>query len=208
MSDNIVIWAVDSQDMLMLGLVVIDMQKWMFRYPERKAQVPSLLRSINSLISSFGRARLPIFDVLTIHKPDRSTWSRLMKKYDYSCLIQGTEDAEPVDGYGAPPEAIRITKTTNSAFIGTDFDRELRAAGVTELVLAGVFIDGCVGLTAADAAQRGYNVTFMEDGIGHTEEGRRTLILDWLADDYELRVETTAQICRRLDNEDAETDTV
>jgi hypothetical protein len=27
----------------MLGLVIIDMQKWMFRYPERAAQIDSLV---------------------------------------------------------------------------------------------------------------------------------------------------------------------
>jgi len=33
----------------MLGLVIIDMQKWMFRYPERAAQIDQLNRNISAI---------------------------------------------------------------------------------------------------------------------------------------------------------------
>ena len=176
----------------MLGLAIIDMQKWMFRYPERAAQIDLLNQNINAISEAFA-AGFPIFDVRTIHKADRSTWSRLTRKYNYPCLIEGTEDIRPVDGYRLPERAIQITKTANSAFLGTDFETQLTAAGVTELALAGVFIDGCVGLTAADAAQRGLEVVFIDDAIGHTRANRRSAILNWLTDDYELKTWTTEQ---------------
>ena len=176
----------------MLGLVIIDMQKWMFRYPERAAQIDSLVANINAVAKVFER-ELPIFDVQTIHMADRSTWSRLMHKHDYPCLIEGTEDARLVDGYRLPERAVQITKTANSAFLGTNFETQLKAAGVTEIALAGVFIDGCVGLTAADAAQRGFEVVFIDDAIGHTRADRRPVILNWLTDDYELKTWNTEQ---------------
>jgi nicotinamidase-related amidase len=69
----------------------------------------------------------------------------------------------------------------------------LKAAGVTELALTGVFIDGCVGLTAADAAQRGFDVAFIENAIGHTRADRRSAILNWLAEDYELKIWSAEQ---------------
>jgi nicotinamidase-related amidase len=70
--------------------------------------------------------------------------------------------------------------------------------GVAELVLTGVFIDGCVGLTAADAAQRGLEVTFVEDAIGHARSDRRGIILNWLAADYELELQMTEQVLARV----------
>jgi nicotinamidase-related amidase len=176
----------------MLGLAIIDMQKWMFRYPDRAAQIDRLNRNINAISKAFEPG-FPIFDVRTIHKADRSTWSRLMRKHNYPCLIEGTEDIRPVDGYQSPNRAIQITKTENSAFLGTNFETLLNAAGVTELVLAGVFIDGCVGLTAADAAQRGLEVAFIDDAIGHTQADRRSAILNWLTDAYELKIWNTEQ---------------
>lgn len=182
----------------MLALVIIDMQKWMFRYPERATQIPSLIDNINALTNAFIEVGLPIFDVQTIHKADRSTWSRLMSKYNYSCLIEGTQDAKLVEGYLLPEEAHQIAKTANSAFLGTTFETSLKSANITELVLTGVFMDGCVGLTAADAAQRGFDVIFVDDAIGHTQTDRRTAILDWLIDDYELKLQTTEQILARV----------
>ena len=176
----------------MLGLVIIDMQRWMFRHPERAAQIGSLITNINVLTKMFEH-RLPIFNVRTIHKADRSTWSRQMLKHDYPCLIEGTEDARLVDGYRLPEGAIQIVKTANSAFLGTNFETQLMTAGVTGLALTGVFIDGCVGLTAADAAQRGFDVAFVEDAIGHARADRRSAILNWLAEDYELRIWSTEQ---------------
>src|SRR6266542_5463200 len=50
----------------MKALVIIDMQRWMFRLPERMAQAPRLVSHIDVLIGAFQRARLPIFDVRTV----------------------------------------------------------------------------------------------------------------------------------------------
>jgi nicotinamidase-related amidase len=180
------------------ALLIIDMQRWMFRYPERLAQAPRLSANIELLATAFARAGLPVFQVDTIHKADRSTWSRLMRKHDYSCLIEGTPDVAPVDGFSPPHGAIRIVKTANSAFVGTDLDCVLRRAGIVELVLTGVFIDGCVGLTAADAAQRGYEVTFVEDAIGHTRAERREVVLNWLVSDYELNRRAAKEVGKQI----------
>jgi nicotinamidase-related amidase len=48
-------------------------------------------------------------------------------------------------------------------------------------------------LTAADAAQRGFEVVFIDDAIGHTRADRRPVILNWLTDDYELKTWNTEQ---------------
>lgn len=183
----------------MLGLVIIDMQKWMFRYPERAAQIDPLVTNINAVANSF-ESELPIFNVQTIHKADRSTWSQLMRKYDYPCLIEDSDDVQLVEGYALPESAILITKTANSAFPGTRLESHLKDAGVTELALVGVFIDGCVGLTAADAVQRNFDVILIADAIGHTRVDRRSAILNWLAEDYELRIWNTDEIIGHVRN--------
>ena len=172
----------------MKALVIGDMQRWMFRTPDRSAQVTGLLSAINRMTSVFLQDNLPIFSVVTEHKADKSTWSRLMLKHDYACMIEGSEDVQAVDGYREPSEALRIVKRSNSAFLNTNFEQELKDRDVNHLILTGVFIDGCIGLTAADAAQRGFEVTFIEDAIGHTEKKWRGPLFDWLIDDYEISV--------------------
>jgi nicotinamidase-related amidase len=168
------------------ALVVIDLQRWMFRMPERLAQVDGILSSLSILVSRFEQAKLPIYDVVTIHRADKSTWSRLMLKHDYPCLIEGTPDAEPIPEYSPPPSASRIVKTQNSAFLDTGFEARLRADDVTKLMLTGVFMDGCVALTAADAAQRGFEVTCVADAVGHADAAMRLSMEKWLDQMYEI----------------------
>jgi nicotinamidase-related amidase len=114
-----------------------------------------LVPVINRLAAHLAASGVPVFDVRIVHKADRSTWSRLMLMYDQPCLIEGTEDVELVAGLQMPAAARFLPKCANSAFLGTDLEGKLRGLKVDRLILAGAFIDGCVALTAADAAQRG-----------------------------------------------------
>jgi nicotinamidase-related amidase len=179
----------------MQALAVVDMQRWMFRFPERRAQLPALVPALNRLAAAFEAAGHPVFEIGVYHKPDRSTWSRLMLKHNYACLIEGSPDTEPVQGLALPPTRRLVRKTANSAFVRTAFDDQLRAMNVTKLFLAGAFMDGCVGLTAADAAQRGFEVCLVDDAIAHADERYRDTIMEWLAGLYEMTATTTEAIC-------------
>jgi len=170
----------------MHALAIIDMQRWMFRLPERAAQLPSLVPTINKLAADFEASGLPVFNVYVVHKADRSTWSRLMLKYDYPCMIEGTADIELVDGLELPSSARHVPKRANSAFLGTNFEDQLRSLGVRSLVLAGAFIDGCVGVTAADAEQRGLEVILAQDALAYCDLRRRDMMIEWLISMFEL----------------------
>ena len=76
----------------------------------------------------------------------------------------------------------------NSAFLGTNFEEQLHNLDVNKLVLAGAFIDGCVGLTAADAAQRGFEVVIAEDATAHCDPRHREMMIEWLIRMFELTV--------------------
>ena len=164
----------------MQALIIIDMQRWMFRTPDRAAQLDGLVPQINRLAHEFEVAGRPIFEVRTSHKADRGTWSRLMLKYDHACLIEGTDDVCPIDGLVIPRSARHVSKTANSAFMGTDLDDRLRREGVNSITLCGVFMDGCVGLSAADAAQLGYGVTLAANCIGYIDANHNRMMAEWL----------------------------
>ncbi len=56
-----------------------------------------------------------------------------------------------------------FSKTSSSVFSTTDIERVLWNLGVRHLVFTGVVTDGCVELSARDAADRGWAVTLVED---------------------------------------------
>jgi nicotinamidase-related amidase len=56
-----------------------------------------------------------------------------------------------------------FSKTSSSVFSTTDIERVLWHLGVRHLVFTGLVTDGCVELSARDAADRGFRVTLVED---------------------------------------------
>lgn len=168
------------------ALVIIDMQCWMFS-KDRKKQLPAVSKNIAKLIGEFDRFDLPIFDIRVEHKADKSTWSRAMLDQDCAVMIEGTADVEPVDGYMPPARGRLIKKPANSAFINCNFKKEIEKLDIRKLVICGAFIDGCVGLTAADAEQYGYEVTLVDDAIAHARIEHRSFMFEWLTSMYGLK---------------------
>ena len=71
----------------------------------------------------------------------------------------------------ALPDEIVLDKTSVSAFNSTSIDQVLRNMRRDRLWVTGVVTEGCVELTARDAADRGYHVTLVTDACASS---RRT----------------------------------
>jgi nicotinamidase-related amidase len=58
-----------------------------------------------------------------------------------------------------------ITKTVNSAFIGTDLEARLRAAGVAAIAIVGLTTDHCCSTTARMAGNLGFETWVLADAM-------------------------------------------
>jgi nicotinamidase-related amidase len=81
------------------------------------------------------------------------------------------EWAELLPELGAQAGDIFVTKRTWGAFPHTDLEAKLRAAGVTQIVLAGIATSIGVESTAREAYALGFNVTLATDAMTDTDAG-------------------------------------
>ena len=145
------------------ALVIIDMQNWFFRSEERREKLSELIESINELIEVATSRNITIFQVLTIHKADKSTWNIVMKKHNFSALLEGSDEAKLLPDIKFDSSKEIIVKTRQSTFIRTNFEERLKEKNIDTLILGGVFTHGCVGRTAIDAYERDFNVILAKD---------------------------------------------
>ncbi len=80
----------------------------------------------------------------------------------------GSRDHEILDELKPRPGELVINKTSIGAFASTGIDSLLRALGREQLYLLGVSTNMCVETTAREAADRGYQVTLVEDACATT----------------------------------------
>ncbi|MEN0001118.1 MAG: cysteine hydrolase family protein [Pseudomonadota bacterium] len=104
-----------------------------------------------ALLAAFRLARLPVYHV---RHASVEPGSALRPEASGFAPIAGVEslDGEPV-----------ITKNVNSAFIGTDLEEQLRVAGTTTLVIAGITTNHCVETTTRMAGNLGFDTCLVED---------------------------------------------
>ncbi len=78
----------------------------------------------------------------------------------------GNKEHEIVEELAPMPGEPVINKVTMGAFGSTGIDSYLKAMGVSELVLTGVSTNNCVGMTAMEAADKGYGAVLISDATG------------------------------------------
>jgi nicotinamidase-related amidase len=139
----------------------------------RFARIEStVLPSIVRLRAHFHRLGQPVVHVtLGAAHSDASDAPRHMRKLLASCNNHvGSRDHEILDELKPVPGEHVLRKTTVGAFASTAIDSLMRSLGVDQLYMVGVSTNMCVETTAREAADRGYQVTLVEDACATTFE--------------------------------------
>ncbi|MDO5779359.1 MAG: cysteine hydrolase [Clostridium sp.] len=180
------------------ALVIIDMQNWFFRSEDRREKLSELIESINELIEVATTKNITIFQVLTIHKADKSTWNIVMKKHNFSALIEGSEEAKLLLEIKFDSSQEIIVKTRQSTFIRTNFEEKLKEKNIDTLILSGVFTHGCVGRTAVDAYERDFNVILAKDASFSHMKNQEKSMLEVIKEEQEQLVLSNKEIIEYL----------
>ena len=182
------------------ALVIIDMQNWFFRSEDRREKLPELIESINELIEVATNKNITIFQVITMHKADKSTWNIVMKKHNFSALLEGSDEAELLPDIKFDSSQEIIVKTRQSTFIRTNFEEKLKEKNIDTLILGGVFTHGCVGRTAVDAYERDFNVILAKDASFSHMKSQEKSMLEVIEEEQEQLVLSNKEIIDYLNS--------
>lgn len=139
------------------ALVVIDLQKGIVSLPMAHPTA-AVVDNATHLLAAFRHHRLPVVLVNVAGGAPGRTEQR-------STATRAADWAERVPELGASADDLLVTKYTWGAFTNTDLETRLRAAGVTQIVLAGIATSIGVESTAREAHARGFNVTLAIDAM-------------------------------------------
>lgn len=133
------------------ALFIIDVQKAIDHPSWGRRNNPQAEANIAALLASWRADRRPIYHIRHDSVEPQSHYRPGQSGHDFK------PEAQPLPG-----ETV-IGKRTKSAFIGTDLDAQLRGAGHTSLVIAGVITNNSVEATARMAGNLGFDTYVVED---------------------------------------------
>ena len=181
-----------------IALIVVDVQRAFDQWEEagRRRNNPLAVARIADLLNAFRAHRAPIFHIR--HEGTRPNSSFLPGGSGYEVKDEARERVdEPV-----------IVKRVNSAFIGTDLESRLRAAGIRTLVICGATTNHCVETTTRMAGNLGFDTRLVQDatwtfdrvgpdGELHSAEAIHAMTLANLNGEF-ARIATAAEVIAGL----------
>jgi nicotinamidase-related amidase len=182
------------------ALIVIDVQRAFDEWEAagKRRNNPEALARIVELLAAFRAGKTPIFHIR--HKSMRPNSSFAPGATGYPVKDEAREiEGEPV-----------IVKRVNSAFIGTDLEARLRAAGIETLVICGATTNHCVETTTRMAGNLGFDARLVRDatwtfdrtgpdGDAHSAEDIHAMTLANLNGEF-ARIVSAAEAIAGLDD--------
>jgi nicotinamidase-related amidase len=141
------------------ALLVIDLQNGILGYPTVRP-VAEIIANAAVLTRAFRSHGLPVV-LVTVGggAPGRTEDQRPAGGE----RLAGWADLVPE--LDRQPGDLTVTKHTWGAFTGTGLDEQLKALGVTQVVVAGIATSAGVESTARQAHENGFNVTLATDAM-------------------------------------------
>lgn len=180
------------------ALLLVDLQRDFLHRPGLEPAATILLGAIADLLTAFRTRALPVLHVHTLIRPDGSDRMPHWAKAGYWACVDGSPGAAAPPAVAPWPIEPVVTKQFFSGFGNPDLDRRLQAIQADPVVVAGIYLHGCVRATVMDAYAHGYRVWVAEDAVGSTEPDHAAISRRYL-DGRAARFLDTAAIIAAVD---------
>lgn len=200
-----------------IALVTIDLQYldahpdgWMGRLAhtrgrpdllkERWDAIAAILPNVRRLQDTFRAAGKEAMHVRVAYRTrdGRDAGKAYMPSLEDQPIPQDARDDEFLEEIAPAGDEIIFNKTSAGVFNSSAVDSVLRRMGISRLVFTGIVTDGCVELSARDAADRGYSVMLVSDGCAASTQAAHEDALARLSDGGFIAVKSTDEVVALL----------
>jgi nicotinamidase-related amidase len=198
-------------DIAKTALLIVDMQNlcahpegWMGRLArdqgkpdhlkERFDFIAEVTPNLQRLLGHCRKVGVEVFHIRVAFrtKSTRDGKRQLLNRLNDTPLLP--MDWDIVDALAPIDDEIIIDKSSVSTFNSTAIDQILRNMGKERLWVCGVVTEGCVELTARDAADKGYFVTLVTDGCASSRRAAHDDAVQRITDGNVIKGRTTAEL--------------
>ncbi len=162
------------------ALLLIDLQ---LDFLKRAGLVPGPDQIISATAKLLDQARhigLPVLHVRTRVSADGRDAMPHWREQGYIGCVAGTDgELSPPQLSPLPDEPV-LFKRYFSGFEHPQLEIELRERGVDTLIMAGLYLHGCIRSTVLDAYARGFRVLVAEDAVASTDVMHAVTTRAWL----------------------------
>lgn len=134
-----------------LGLILIDVQKGFHDLYWGKRNNPLAEENMHKILKKFRALNYPIFHIQHLSENSLSP----LRPHQYG--------AEFMDFAAPKASELVLQKKVNSAFIGTDLEKNLRDEGISSLVIIGISTDHCISTSARMSGNLGFKTYVVSD---------------------------------------------
>lgn len=178
------------------ALLLIDLQ---FDFLARQGLIPApdkLVSQVSRLLKGCRDLQIPVIHIHTQIRQDGSDRMPHWKQNNIWNCVEGTAGVLAPEPLRPGNDELLFTKQFFSAFGSASLDAALREHGADTVIVAGLYLHGCIRSTVLDAYERGYEVWVVEDAVGSTEPAHAEMTHVYL-DDRAARFITIDQVlCR------------
>ncbi|SNR37585.1 cysteine hydrolase family protein [Halorubrum vacuolatum] len=169
------------------AVVVIDMQNG-FCHPDGSLHAdPSeaAIGPVSTLVDRAHEAGAPVVFTRDVHPPEQFEGNHYYDEFERwgEHVIEGSWEAELVDGFDVHADDHVVLKHTYDAFHRTELEGYLDAHGIDDLLICGTLANVCVLHTAASAGLRDYRPVIVTDALGYITADHKSYAIDhadWL----------------------------
>lgn len=162
------------------ALILVDLQRDFLDRPGLAPVEAILVARVRALLQGCRDLGVPVVHVHTVMRPDGSDRMPHWAKNDIVACVDGTPGVRAPNDVAPVAGELLVAKHYFSGFGNPALGAHLANLNVRTVVVAGIYLHGCVRSTVMDAYERGFEVLIAGDAVGSNEPDHAVLTRRYL----------------------------